>query len=681
MYYAHSAKHLPEEKWHLLQVHLSDVAALAKTFASSFHCGQAAWICGILHDIGKYSEEFQRRLRGGKRVDHSLAGALEAQSYLNNKAVGNFFAHIISAHHTGLANGVNSVDSDETTGLTLHNRLCKKSSIPLYDAWLQEITLPPCPSIQKLFPPVKDVQEAPLTFYFWCKMLFSCLIDADCLDTERALSPEKAVLRGRYPALEEIKQAVDASLAQKAATATDTFLNRRRANVLEKCRQAAEQEKGFYSLTVPTGGGKTLSSLAFALDHAIAHKLRRIIYVIPYTSIIEQTADVFRAAFGPELEHAVVEHHCNAFVEKEAVSASSADSMEDLRTLAWENWDAAIIVTTSVQFYESLFAASKSSCRKLHNISESVIILDEAQTLPIRYLRPCLASLQQLVTYYNSTVVLCTATQPNLGKTQWLREGLSNVRDIIDDPQTLFSDLKRVSIQNIGELSTPSLAAELARHPQVLCIVNTREQARATCEELMNRNLYPFHLSTWMYPKHRKAVFQDIREKLTNNLPCIVVATSLIEAGVDISFPVVYRAISGIDSIAQAAGRCNREWKEPVGVTYVFEPEGKTQGEQNRRIKSGKKVLRSFSDILMPDAVSAYFTELYSLEGAANLDAKNIIANIQSASNDGYFPFRSVAKAFKLIEEQTIGVLIQRDEEAKMAVKRLGECLPNKDEA
>ena len=683
MYYAHSSATLLEDQWHPLATHLNDVASLAQQFSAAFNGEQAAWLCGLLHDLGKYSPEFQQRLRGGKRVDHSLAGAVEALRYFGKgkECVGNIFAHIISAHHTGLANGVSSEEGEEESKPTLKERLDNKATIPNYGAWIQEIELPPCPPLQKVFPAIRNTQEAPAALYFWCKMLFSCLVDADCLDTEHALNPEKATLRGNYPDLATLKTVLDDALQQKTAAAEATTVNKCRADVLASCRNAAQQAQGFFSLTVPTGGGKTLSSLAFALDHAIKHNLHRIIYVIPYTSIIEQTADVFRKTFGPQLAHAVVEHHCNAFVEQEAKTPNTADDTENLQSLAWENWDAPIIVTTSVQFYESLYAANKSSCRKLHNIAKSVIILDEAQTLPVRYLRPCLAALNQLVTTYNSSVVLCTATQPKLETAPWLREGLDSVQEIIENPQQLFTALKRVTIEHGGKLSIHALAAALSKHPQVLCIVNTRKQARETCEELELLGVKPFHLSTWMYPQHRKEVLQKIRDTLKAHQPCVVVATSLIEAGVDISFPVVYRAISGVDSIAQAAGRCNREGEAPIGITYVFEPEGKVQGEQSRRIHAGKEALESYEDILMPEAVSAYFKELYNLEGANNLDAKNILGSMQGTANNGYFPFRSIARSFKIIEEETMGVLIQANEEAKQAINRLNEAFPSRAEA
>ncbi|WP_312915824.1 CRISPR-associated helicase/endonuclease Cas3 [Candidatus Competibacter phosphatis] len=401
----------------------------------------------------------------------------------------------------------------------------------------------------------------------WIRLLFSCLVDADFLDTEQFMSPEKAGLRGQYPALAELEPRFEAYMTALTARADDTPVNQMRALVLDRCRNAAEQMPGLFSLTVPTGGGKTLASLAFALHHARRHGKRRILYVIPYTSIIEQTADVFRGVFG---EDAVLEHHSNFDSERETPRSR----------LACENWDTSLIVTTNVQFFESLFAARPSRTRKLHNILDSVVILDEAQLLPPEFLTPILSTIRELSGHYGVSFVLCTATQPALASQRgfdWRFDGLDDVREIMGDAtavQELHTSLRRVEVSLPADLHAPTsweaLAAELATHPRVLCIVDRRDDAR------LLHGLLPtgaVHLSGLMCGQHRADVIAMIKERLVADEPLRVISTQLVEAGVDLDFPVVYRALAGLDSIAQAAGRCNREGRLfNLGRVVVFAP-------------------------------------------------------------------------------------------------------------
>ena len=680
-FYAHSRKSSDKhdkQYWQPLHAHLKQVAEKAALFAKPFNSGDWAYLCGLLHDLGKYSHEFQKRLAGGKKVDHSLAGALEALQLAKTAKMppfGILLAHCISGHHTGLASG----SSNESGSPSLEERLSGAAKIPDYSNWRQELSLPAWPGIPPLrqVQQVKSIQDLAFPLYLWGKMLYSCLVDADFLDTESYMAPEKGEGRGCYPSLDQIRPLLDTYLAEKTAQSKPSPLNDRRAEVLADCRKAGQAAQGIFSLTVPTGGGKTLSSLAFALEHAKTHGLERVIYVIPYTSIIEQTADVFRKALGPEFAPAVVEHHCNAATHIPG-ETKEADDQEDSRTLAWENWDAPILVTTAVQFFESLFASRSSQCRKLHNIAGSVVILDEAQTLPVPYLEPCLAAIKELAGQYRASIVLCTATQPQVGVKPWLTGGLEDVREIVRAPADLFQALKRVSVEFLGKLEDEELVARLMPHGQALCIVNTKAHARALCEHLQHAGRDVFHLSTWMYPAHRKSVLENIRERLSDPAkpPCLVVATSLIEAGVDISFPVVFRAVSGLDSIAQAAGRCNREWEAPMGRAYVFEPPTLPRGEQQRRAQAGKSAASAFPDVLSPEAVAHYFDDLFSV---SNLDSEEIMRRItQSDIKKGYMPYRSVAKDFTLIEESGEAVFIARDEEAKACLAELESAAPTR---
>jgi CRISPR-associated endonuclease Cas3-HD len=540
-YYAHSLREKDACEWQSLRAHLEETAELAGEFAVVFGCIDWASLCALLHDVGKYAKAFQQRLTGArKRVDHSLAGALEALRLFgtsrSQQALGRIAAHIISGHHTGLADGLSS---NRSVGTTLSERL-EHANMPDYSAWVEEIVLPAIPPPPDFFMG-KGREDLAFAIFFWTRMIFSCVVDADFLNTEAFLQPDKAIFRGCFPELEELRPVLDRHLADKMQRCLAGRVNARRAEVLEGCRRAALWNPGLFSLTVPTGGGKTLSSLAFALDHACRHKLRRVIYVIPYISIIEQTADVFRKAFGPDLAHAVLEHHANA-AEVEARSVEAADNTEDARTLAFENWDAPVVVTTAVQFFESLFASRSSRCRKLHNIAGSVVILDEAQTLPLRFLRPCVAAIKELTSTYRVSFVLCTATQPELGIKPWNRNGLENVREIVPDVSGLFAALERVKVKFIGEISMGELAGRLTEYEQVLCIVNTRKQARELCGLLHNRQAGGlYHLSTRMCPAHRREVLTKVKALLQDpsKPPVWLIATSLIEAGVDIDFPVV----------------------------------------------------------------------------------------------------------------------------------------------
>ena len=378
-----------------------------------------------------------------------------------------------------------------------------------------------------------------------------------------------------------------------------------------------------FSLTVPTGGGKTLTSLAFALDHAIAHGLDRIVYVIPYTSIIEQTAQVFRDAVGEDGD--VLEHHSAVEWDPKGAEQDDDEGREGLKKLRRdaENWDARIIVTTSVQFFESLFAARTSACRKLHNLAKSVIILDEAQTLPLPLLRPCMAAIETLAAGYRASVVLCTATQPALNKQDGFDKGFENVRELAPDPQHLYMQLKRVRVEIAPEpLNDETLAAQLRSQNQVLCIVNSRAHARDLFGQIKDAP-GARHLSTLMCPLHRRAALAKIRQDLKDGKPVRLIATSLIEAGVDVDFPTVWRAMTGLDSIAQAAGRCNREGYMAKGIVHVFRPDDvdgrKTPPAMEQLAAATRQALWVHGDEPLGLAARAYFSLVYWSKGSISL--------------------------------------------------------------
>ena len=606
----------------------------------------------MLHDLGKYSEKFQARLTGGRRVDHSTAGAKVAMERYGSP-LGKMLAFCIAGHHTGLANGV-SGDSISA----LEDRL--EAVLPALAAiWEREISLPaslPAPSIKP-----RDRDTTGFCAGFFIRMLFSALVDADFLDTEAyfAKSEGEPRPRGQHPQLEELRERLNAHLEALATRARASEVNDLRQEVLAHARSKAEYAPGLFTLSVPTGGGKTLTSLSFALEHAMRHGLARVIYVIPYMSIIEQTAAVFRLALrgsnGDE-EDFVVEHHSTFDEER----IGNREAKYKLR-LAMENWDAPIIVTTAVQFFESLFSNRPSRCRKLHNIIDSVVILDEAQTLPLRYLRPCVTALDELARNWRTSIVLCTATQPALAASDGFGGGFEDLRELAPEPRRLYQSLQRTRIEHRGKMDDAQLAQRLRESPRVLCIVNTRRHARELYEAIEDIE-GALHLTTSMCARHRRETLDDVRTRLRKGSPVRLIATSLIEAGVDVDFPIVWRAEAGLESIVQAAGRCNREGKGPMGNVFVFES---VEGDGRRppleiaqAASAARSVLRRYDDPLSLEAIHDYFQELYWLKGEDALDAKHILRQLRERRRDLDFPFETIAREFRLIETAMVPVIV-----------------------
>ncbi|MBF0509347.1 MAG: CRISPR-associated endonuclease Cas3'', partial [Deltaproteobacteria bacterium] len=467
-FYAHTLAGRPPTEWQRLEHHLTAVAELTRAMADDFGAGDWAYLAGLWHDLGKYSQKFQQRIQDAAnpdasskkklpRVDHSTAGAQHAFKLWPDK--GKLLAYVIAGHHAGLPEGKTEDAGDPSS---LVGRLNKKA-IPDSSACPDLIRGQPEPAN----PGFTWGRHPGFQLSFFIRMIFSCLVDADSLDTERFTDPDQASRRQGYPTLEVLSSRLATALDHLAGQAPPSDINRRRAAILEDCLRAADEAPGLFSLTVPTGGGKTISSLAFALKHALRHGLKRVIYVIPYTSVIEQNAAVFRRILGDE---AIVEHHSNYQERRDWREDDEGDDEDQRHRLAWENWDAPLIVTTNVQFFESLFQARRSPCRKIHNIVRSVVILDEAQMLPPDLLRPCLEALRELTTNYQTTIVLCTATQPALSTSATFKDGLDNVREIIPRPEPLYEDFRRVQVNQLGRISDADLAQRLAEYDQVLGI-------------------------------------------------------------------------------------------------------------------------------------------------------------------------------------------------------------------
>lgn len=662
--FAHTLPNAPCKDWEPLETHLAEVGSRAAQFADAFGAREWGEILGRCHDLGKYSLEFQRYLLrtsdpdagaqegSGRRVDHSTYGARHVRDVIG-KHRGQMLAYCIAGHHAGLADY--SSDNEVAQGGTLRTRLDRtRYSIP-------DVT---CPAPQLEAPTLKLAVGANglsgFQVSFFVRMIFSCLIDADRLATERFCDSARGDDRDRRrPSILQLKVSLDGFLEQKQATSAATAVNRVRASVLKDCRRSAELSPGFFSLNVPTGGGKTYSSLSFALHHALRYDLRRVVVAIPFTSIIEQTADAYRVALGSLAERGIIEHHTNI------------QPAHDTRSNQFgaENWDAPLVVTTNVQFFESLFASATSPCRKLHRLAHSVIVLDEAQTIPVDLLKPALEALKELVLNYGCSIVLCTATQPALERRPDFELGIENVRHIIASPEPLFSALKRTEVHYEGTLSDQELSSRLAGGSAALCIVNTRAQA-AHVFDLLRAQADPktcFHLSTWMCGTHRRRVLTAIRQRLQCGLPCRVVSTQLVEAGVDLDFPTVYRAAAGFDSIAQAAGRCNREGRLDLGHTYVFDGEAMPPpGTLRDAAQTGKELVGKYPNPIAPEAIEAYF-RLFYWSQKHRWDNHQVMpplaADLRSPSLA--IQFREASARFKMIRDAQSPILVPYDSAAE----------------
>ncbi|BAS49441.1 CRISPR-associated protein Cas3 [Aggregatibacter actinomycetemcomitans serotype d str. SA508] len=532
-------------------------------------------------------------------------------------------------------------------------------------------------------PPLKaDAHHPFFSYAFFTRMLYSCLVDVDYLDTEAYYAgvENQPVIRDGYPDLNALQQAFNRfidgfrrrptqSAQQTEAEQRNVALNRLRSEILDHAVAQASEPPGLFTLTVPTGGGKTFTSMAFALEHAKRYGMRRVIYVIPFTSIIEQNAAEFRKAFGEWGEAAVLEHHSTFDDGK----LQNIDTKDKLRR-ASENWDVPVVVSTAVQFFESLFADRSSRCRKLHNIAGSVIILDEAQMLPPALLLPIMQAIKELAQNYRCSVVMCTATQPAVQAENGFYRGFENVREIAPKPTALFARLRRTTVQHIGTQTDADLLAKLAEHPQMLVIVNNRRHARSLYDAAQHLDGI-FHLTTLMCAKHRSQQLDKIRGRLKNGEPCRVIATSLIEAGVDVDFPLVMRAEAGLDSVAQTAGRCNREGKRlpENSHVWIFAPEDQWQAPPELATQAAAMRLTAgeFSDdLLSTQAIAAYFKELYDLKGS-ELDKKQILPMHNKAGPSLDFPFQKIAEAFRMLESHMQPLIIPFDSEAEALIDHL----------
>lgn len=642
------------EQWqlHLLKEHLCEVAKLSGQFSSKFGAESFGHLIGLWHDLGKYKDDFQERIgiksgydeeahlegKTAKSVKHAVSGAIHSQiQFKQNEKIKKFISLPILCHHSGLKN----------YGIDVDIQLSEEKEINLLVNTISEI---PKEILEgnKLKPLTQNFPDESL----FIRMLFSALIDSDRLDTEKFMNPEKFEERySKQIGTEDLNNKLNLHLADKQKNSEPTKVNLLRNRILQEVESKVNLKSGFYTLTVPTGGGKTLTSLSFALKHCLANQKDRIIYAVPYLSIIEQTARIFKDILG---EDSVLEHHSSIDISKDK---------ENFRNrLLTENWNHPLIVTTNVQFFESLFSARTTKLRKLHNLTNSVIILDEAQMIPPDFLQPVVKALKELVKCYNVTIIMCTATQPTLSSIKSMNfkfDGIDNALELAPNPEELFHYLKRVTIHKPQEqkLNFEEIAIRINGHKQVLTIVNRKDDANGIFKQLSGSKYY---LTTNLCAEHRRDILKKVKSHLNNKEQVYLVSTQLIEAGVDIDFPVVFRAMTGLDSIAQAAGRCNREGKlksetneEILGEVFLFHPEKKSPpGHLQQTEEAGKACLNDFEELIHPEAFNAYFNELFWVKKEKGLDKYDI----EELKQKLYF--EKIDEKFKLINEDTKSVIV-----------------------
>lgn len=680
-YYAHSTDDESRADWQPLSEHSIETGDLAEQMGRRIGIGRAARLAGLLHDLGKYTSQFQARLAGAKeRVDHSTAGAATVTRLAqgDDRIVAELIAYAIAGHHAGLP------DKQGEAFSTLDERLKGFSEAALDPIWRREIDF----DAMKLVPHFKWRLEDKTRFAFQVaflgRMIFSCLVDADFKNTEQFYARmEGREIDREWPALQSILPRLIAAFDERmlGMRSMDTVVNRLRAGILDHVRSRAGDAPGLFTLTVPTGGGKTLASLGFALDHAKAHGHERIIFSIPFTSIIDQTCAIFYDLLGGDV---VLEHH--SAIEDEKYDPRNPPTGKEKLRLAMEDWVAPVVVTTNVQFFESLFAARTSRSRKLHNIAGSVIILDEAQTLPRPLLAPCAQALDELARNYGCTIILCTATQPALDARHFAAGHPVALelagRELAPNPAGLAEELERVRLVHGGEMDDAALVAALAGTDQGFVIVNSRKHALALYRAAQKASLDGLvHLTTRQYAAHRRTILAQVRRMLDDNVPCRLIATSLIEAGVDLDFPRGWRAEAGLDQVAQAAGRVNREGGRPRDesiVTVFRAPDNPPPPEIKGLSGDMGRMMDKHEKLLSPAAMEDFFGEVYWRVGPQGLDAKAILGDFRIGGGGTNFSYRSVAEKFRMIESGMVPVIVPGDDKARSAIAKLGiEKIPS----
>lgn len=680
-FWAHSGTLEDRSDWEPLHEHLLDVARLARQLASPLGLPRTAFVAGQWHDLGKFNPAFQSRIAGQNlRVDHSTAGGAhllaEAQGRdLPARLAAELLAYAILGHHAGLP------DMLSGDGAGFQHRI-EGYRDALAAEWREIGPIDFAGLGEEVMGKVRggDSLRGPFDLSLAGRMLFSCLVDADFKATEHFYARNSGTAPDReWPSLQLHLEAHIAALDRRLASLPqDGPVNAIRRRVMGHVRDRAAMSPGPFTLTVPTGGGKTLASLGFALEHARRHGHRRIIYVIPFTSIIDQTAAQFRDLLGDE--H-VLEHH--ASIERAEGGDETLQSSDHKMRLAMEDWAAPVVVTTAVQFFESLFAARTSRARKLHNIAGSVVVLDEAQTLPRGLLAPCLRMLDSLCTHYGVSVVLCTATQPALneklvGKQRVGSRQVDAVlglplsgRELAPEPDRLNAELRRTIIRDGGTMNDAAVVAALDASIQSLVVVNSRRHALDLYRAAQGLDGL-IHLTTRQHAADRMRIIADIKDRLARGQPCRVIATSLIEAGVDLSFRRAWRARAGLDQIIQVAGRVNRNGEYPINesILTVFDPADHSPPPEIAGLASDlAAIMAAYPDLQDNAAIEAYFRQVYwrRQAGPEGLDSANVLARLSllhGAERITDFSYRSIAADFRMIEDGLAPVIVAPDRAA-----------------
>ncbi len=626
-----------------LEDHLNNVANLTKYFLVSTPFSDLGWLSGIIHDIGKSTDEWQEYLQKSiyseengysniQKIDHSSLGAQYTFKYCEDKNIAKIISYVVSGHHSGLLN----YDGSPSLLSRLNKELPETNiqySVNNYS--IENFNDP------SLFSP-----------QFMIRMLFSSLIDADRIDSSGK------TLDNNYN-IKEIYNRFFYNLNNMLKNTTYNNLNQYRLEILNQCIDKAKLSNGFFSLTSPTGSGKTLSSTAFGLEHINYNNQNKLIYIVPFLSITEQNAQILRDF---TYKDAILEHHSNFDYDR-----FNEFEKEEIISRA-ENWNANMIVTTFVQFFESLYKNKPSKCRKLHNIANTTIIMDEVQQIPLEYLKPCITVLKELVNNYNCSVVFCTATQPSFYKSKILTDGIENITHILDNPNYYFDKFKRVEVSFVGKKTNDELINMLDCNKSELIVVNTKKEAKGIASMVDGC----YYLTTNLCPQHRRDILCRIKQDLNNNVPCTVVSTSLIEAGIDISFERVFRAITGVDSILQAGGRCNREGElNKLGEVIVYIPEnGLPKGKIKSMGQITEKYLKQGYDITSTETINKYFKELYE-KYKEKLDKKDIVGRLTRGVKNLDFPFQDVSDDFRLIDQNTYSVVVPYNEESNYMIENI----------
>ena len=651
----------------LLLDHLNGTSKLCRENANEFWADIAEFV-GQIHDIGKYTSGFQKRINGAEniRVEHAICGAKEVAK-APPKSYVPMIEYCVAGHHSGLPDGGTKVDGEEDS--TLHGRMKRKTGD--YSAYENEVKLEyPKDNLRELFD-VSNQREIIERYSFFTRYLFSCLTDADFIDTERFVTPntDRGIDGDFQKAYEKVCEKLN-------SFKIETKLQESRSIIQEQVYKSVESNANVYTLNMPTGSGKTLCSIRAALKTAIKNKKKRIIYVIPYVSIIEQTAKVFEDIFGDVLP--VLQHHSNYDFDDDKNEDENEITSEKLKR-SCENWDAKLIVTTNIQFFESLYHYKGRRLRKLHNLADSVIIFDEIHMLPIDYIQPCLRAIGYVTKYLNSTAILMSATMPNYDK--FMERYMSGVKieNAVKDT-SLFNVFDKCRYEYIGKCELASLAEKAQEYDNALIIVNKRKTARELYD-ICSGNKY--HLSTYMTPLHRSEIIAKIKEDIKNGINTTVISTSLIEAGVDLDFKAVFREIAGIDNVLQSGGRCNREGKMDMGDVFVFETDGgnyqtKKKSDIIIRANITRNLFEEFENISTDKCIKEYYGRLLNYK-EKKIEENTITAIMGNDLRIDGIPFRTYAESFNFIDNQVIGIVIPCDEnrglikelkDGKLSVKR-----------